>query len=137
RTDPLRNLHGELERGGRLKSGDARLATGACAFDERDKLLLQRFLAFDRNLVACNLSRLAPINLAALFFVIEREIGVLLKNADLAHPFGTDATRSDIRDAAVFERNPRVRDVFAAAQRRHADGLERLHRRSPELQNGL
>src|SRR2546430_6265655 len=122
--DSLRNFNSQLQCGRRLKSRYPRLASGARAFDERDKLLLQRLFAFDRNFVARDLSRFATIDLAALFFVIEREIGVFLKNADFAHPLGTNSTRSHIRDAAVSKTDPRVGDVFAAAQYRDADRVD-------------
>ena len=49
----------------------------------------------------------------------------------------TDAARSDIGDAAVLETQSRICDVFAAAQNRHADGIDRLNRRTDEMQNDL
>src|ERR1700719_2815747 len=99
RSDSLCDFHSQLQSSRRLKSGDQRLASGACAFNERDQLLLQRFLAFDWNFVAGNFSAFTAKNLAALFFVIEREIGVLLKYADLAHPLGADSARGHIGNA--------------------------------------
>src|SRR5260370_42203718 len=98
RSNSLRDFNRQFQCRSRLKSGDARLAPGARAFDERDELLLQRFLAFDRNFVAGDLSGFTTIDFAALFFVIEREIGVFLKNTDFAHSLRTNSTRSHIRD---------------------------------------
>src|SRR5215471_20152581 len=103
--DSLRDLHRERERGRRLKSRNLRLSPCACAFDERHELLLQRFLAINRNFVARDLAAFAPIDFAALFFVIEREISVFLKNTDLAHPLGADPAGSHVRDTTIFETN--------------------------------
>src|SRR5690349_7657639 len=108
RSDSLGDFDCKLERGGRLKSRNLRLPPGARAFDERDELLFQRFLALDRHFVARDFSRFTPVDFAALFFVIEREVSVLLKNANLAHPLRTDPARRHIRHATVFEAKPRV-----------------------------
>ena len=77
----------------------------------------------------------APIHFAALILIIEREIGVLLEDADLPHLLGADPAGGDVRHAAILETEPRIRDVFAAAQDRHADGVDRLHGRTDEMQN--
>src|SRR5437667_6357492 len=119
-------FHGEPQRSGRLKTGHARLAPGVCAFDKRHQLMLERFLPRDLYLLARDPAFGAPIDFAALFFIIEREISVLLKNADLAHPLRTDAAGSDICDTAILKSHPRVRDIFAAAQDRHTDSVDGL-----------
>ena len=75
------------------------------------------------------------INFASLVLIIEREICVLLEDTDLAHPLGTDPTRGDVRDAPILETEARVGDVFAPAQDRHANRINRLHRRPDEMQN--
>src|SRR4029077_1222694 len=81
----LRDFDSKFERGGCLKSRDARLSSGGRAFNKRNELLLQRLLAFNRNFVARDFSCLAPVDLAALFFVIERKVCVLLEDADFSH----------------------------------------------------
>src|SRR2546421_12837444 len=101
RSDSLGNFDRELERGGRLKPRHPGLPAGARALNERDELLLQRFLAFNRNFIARNFPSFASIDFAALFFVIERKIGVFLKNSDLAHSLRADSARSYVRDATV------------------------------------
>ena len=99
--------------------------------------MLERFLPRDLYLLARDPAFGAPIDFAALFFIIEREISVLLKNADLAHPLRTDAAGSDICDTAILKSHPRVRDIFAAAQDRHTDSVDGLHGRAHEVQNNL
>src|SRR6266404_6859049 len=121
RCDSLCNFHGQLERGGGLKSRDLRLPTGPGAFDEGSELTLERLAVFDLDLRARDFPVHAPIDFAALILVIEREISVFLKDTNLTHALGTDPARRDIRDATVFETQPRVGDVFAAAQHRTAD----------------
>ncbi len=79
----------------------------------------------------------AAVDFAALILVIEREIGVLLEDANLAHALRTDAAGSDVGDAAVLETQARIRDILAAAQHRHADGLDRLHGRAHEMEDDL
>src|SRR5438045_6892918 len=93
RSDSLGDFDGEFERGGRLKTRYPGLAAGARALNERDELLLQGFLAFNCNFIACNLSAFASIDFAALFFVIEREINIFLKKVDFVYSFGVDSAR--------------------------------------------
>src|SRR5438045_8000603 len=121
RCDSLRNFDRELERSRRLKSRNLRLASRARAFDEGEKLLLQGFFALNRNSVARDFSRFAPINFSALFFVIERQIRVLLENPDLAHPLRTDPARGHVRHATIFKTNSRIPDFFPPAQNRNPD----------------
>ena len=104
----------------------------------KDKnLALERFLALDLHLLALDSAAAPPINFAGLILIIEREIGVLLEDANLAHPLRADPARGDVGDAAVLETQPRIGDVFAPAQDRHADGIDRLHRRPNEMQNNF
>src|SRR4029450_8432757 len=121
RLDLLRDLNSQLQRRRRLRTGNTRLASGACAFDERRELKLERFAVFDLDSVTPNLFSDAPIDLAALILIIEREIRVFLKNANLAHSLGTDAAGRHIRDATVFKVEPRVCNVFAVAENGHAN----------------
>src|ERR1700731_2192582 len=116
----------ELKGGGCLKSRGPRLAPGGRAFDERNELLFQRFLALNRNFVAGDLAGLPPIYFTALLFIIEREIGIFLENADLAHSFGTDPARSHVRHATILETDPGVRDVFAFAQHGNTNRVDAL-----------
>src|SRR6202022_1577529 len=95
----LCNFNCQLERGNRFKPGNARLASRPCAFDEGSKLTLERLLARDLDFVARNPSPRAPVDFSSLILIIQREISVLLKNANLAHPLGTDAARGNVRDA--------------------------------------
>src|ERR1700676_341496 len=124
RRDLLCNFHGQLERGGRLETGDLRLPAGAGAFEKRGQLTFERLALFDFNFRSRNLPLHAPINFAALVFVIEREISIALENANLSHALGTNAARCDVRNATVFKAQSRVRDVFAPAQNRDADRVD-------------
>jgi hypothetical protein len=90
--DSLRDFDSHLERRRRLRARHARLATSGCAFDKGKELALERFFAFDRNSVPRNATVNQSIHITALILIIEREICVLLKNADLAHPLRTDPT---------------------------------------------
>src|SRR2546423_58668 len=135
RTDSFCDFDRELERGGGLEAGNSWGAAGGGAFDESGQLALQWFFALNLDFVAFQPLRGPSIHFPGLVLVIERQIHVLLKDADLAHLLGTDPAGSNIRDAAVLETNPRVGDVFALAQNWHADGVNALHRRSHEMQN--
>jgi len=55
------------------------------------------------------------VNFAALILIIEREIRILLKDPNLAHPLRADTACGDIRHATVFEMQSRIGDVFALA----------------------
>src|SRR5436305_9087755 len=122
--DTFRYLDGKFERGGRLKAGDLRRAASGGAFKERSQLALQRLLPFDRDFFPREPVRGAPVHLAALILIIEGKISVLLKDPDLAHLLGADPARGDVRDTAILEMEPRVRDVFAAAQDRHTHRVD-------------
>src|SRR5207247_10034828 len=135
RDDPLCNFNRQLERRRPLNSRNAWLASGACAFDERDELTFERFFAFDLDLIARYPSSGAAIDLTALILIIERKIRVLLKDPNLAHALGTDTARSNVCHAAILEAQPRVRDVFTAAQNRHAHRIDLFHGRTHEMQN--
>src|SRR5437762_5198800 len=74
RRDLLGDLDCQLQRGCRLRTGNPWLAPGACAFDERSELKLERFAVFDLHSVTPNLFSDAAIDLAALILIIEREI---------------------------------------------------------------
>ena len=50
---------------------------------------------------------------------------------------GTDAARGDVGHATILETDARVGDVFAPAQDRDADGIDRLHGRPNEMQNNF
>src|ERR1700726_3924098 len=119
RGDSLGDFDRELERRGCLKPRNPRFAPGPGTFNERYQLAFQRFLAVDCHFVAQNFPGLTAINFTRLFFVIEREIRVLLKNSDLAHTFRTDAARSHVCHATICETQPRISNIFAAAQHWH------------------
>ena len=69
------------------------------------------------------LAAFAPINFTALILIIEREVSVLLKDANLAHALGTDPAGGDVGHATVFKTDTRVGDILARdskpARRRH------------------
>jgi hypothetical protein len=90
---------------------------------------------FNADSVAPNLSSNAPIDFTTLILIIEREIRVFLKNANLAHPLGTDAARGHICHATVFEMQSHVCDVFAPAKHGHAHRINTPQRRTHEMQN--
>src|SRR4030095_1119162 len=126
------------------------------AFEERGEFALQWFVLFDPDRFAddpatgkfCDdrcvrrdtedfsekrtflfvLAR-QPQEVALLLLIIEREVSVLLKNANLAQPLLADAARGDVRHATVAETQPHIGDVFAAAEHWHTDRIDTLHRR--------
>src|SRR4029077_2554067 len=123
---PFRDFYRKLERCSCLETRNTRLTTGGRAFDEGNELMLKRFAALDPNSVVRYLSGLATINFAALFFVIEGEISILLKDTNFTHALGTNATGGDIRDAPVFKTNPRIGNVFATTENRNTNGIDVL-----------
>ena len=58
--------------------------------------------------------------------VVDRQVRRRLEEADLAHPVAADPAGRQVGDAAVGEPEPRVGDVDAAGQHRHADRFDRL-----------
>src|SRR6266540_3881814 len=135
RRDLLRYLDCQLQSRRRLRTRNARLASGNCTFDKRSELEFERFFVFNTDSVTPNLSSNAPIDFAALILIIEREVCVFLKNANLAHPLGTDATGGHIRHATVLEMQSHVGDVFAPAQHGYAHRIDTPKRRTHEMQN--
>src|SRR5262245_6204748 len=90
---------------------------------------------FDLGSVTPNLFADTAIDLSALILIVEREIGVFLKDPDLAHPLGADATGGHICDATIFKMKPRVGNVFGLAEHGHADRVDTPKRRANEMQN--
>jgi hypothetical protein len=129
----LRDFNCQLQRCCRLKPRNAGLAASASRFDKRSKLTFERLFAFDLDLVTRNPVSNAPVNFAALILIIERELCVLLKNANFSHAFGTDATGRYVCHATILETQPRIRNVFAAAQNRNAHRIDALHGRTNEM----
>src|SRR5581483_10666239 len=105
----------QLKGRGCLLTGDFGLAPLICSFNKRSELQLQRFLVFDGDPVANDLLSQATVNFAGLILVIERQVRVFLKNADLSDALGTDAAGSYIRHAAIFEMQPGISDIFSPA----------------------
>src|SRR5213076_455361 len=94
--DALGDFHGELEGGGGLEPGNFWGSASRSALDEGGQLPLQRLFALDLDFLPLQTLRGAPVHFAALVLVIEREVNVLLENADLAHLFRTDPSRGDV-----------------------------------------
>ena len=107
----------------------------ARALGEGGQLELQRLVLLHLDLLLGDLRIDLAIDLAALVEVIEREIGVVLEDADLAHLLEADAAGRDVGHAAVFETDARVGDVLALAQHGGADRIDRLDRRAHEMQH--
>ena len=61
---------------------------------------------------------------AFLGLVVEGEVGVVLEDAEFAEFFGADAAGGDIGDAASFEADACVGDVFASGEDGDADGVD-------------
>src|SRR6266540_1639570 len=76
---------------------------------------------------------ISTANFTALILIIEREIRVLLKHTNLAHALGTDAARGNVCHTTILETQPRICDVFTAAQDRHPHRIDALHRRTNEM----
>ena len=61
---------------------------------------------------------------AFLGLVVEGEVGVVLEDAEFAEFFGADAAGGDIGDAASFEADACVGDVFASGEDGDPDGVD-------------
>src|SRR5205809_7676924 len=103
-----------------MRTRNARLASCARAFDERSKLKFQRFSSFNIDSVARDASSNTPIDFAALILIIEREICVLLTNANLPKALRTDAAGGNICHATFFKMQSRIGDAFAPPKYRPA-----------------
>src|SRR4029077_12414543 len=135
RRDSLRYFDRQLQGCRRLRTRNARLAPCARAFDKRSELKLKRFLPFNIDSVTRDASPNPSIDFAALILIIEREISVLLKDANLAKPLGTDAAGRNICHATIFEMESSIGDVFAPAKDRHAYRVDAPERRAHKMQN--
>src|SRR5437016_14442167 len=93
RRDLLCDFDCQLQRRRRLRTGNARLASGACTFDKRPELQFQWFVVFDLDSVTPNLFSDAPIDFAALILIIVLELIIFLKDANLALLIGTNTSR--------------------------------------------
>src|SRR5206468_4526746 len=122
---------------GRLRTRNTRLAPRAGTFNERSELKLQRFLTFNLDPVARDASPNPSVDFAALILVVEREICVLLKDANLTEPLGTDTARCNIGYATVFKMQPRIGNVFAPAKNGHTDCVDAPKRRAHKVQNNF
>src|SRR5204862_947042 len=103
RCDVLRDFDCQFQSRRRLRARNARLASGAGAFDERRELKLEWLLAFNADSVTPNLLSNAPIDFAALILIIEGEVRVFLENEEFAHALGSYAARIHIWHATIFE----------------------------------
>src|SRR5581483_3797796 len=119
----------------RLRARNARLAPRARAFDERSELKPKRFLSFNIDPIARDMSPNPSIDFATLILVIEREVSVLLKDANLAKTLGTDTARGHVCHAAIFKMQSRIGDVFAPAKDRHPYRVKTPERRAHKMQN--
>src|SRR5437588_11787673 len=135
RPDSLGDFQRELERSSGMRARHFRLATSDCTVDKGDDLLSQRLLFFDRYWFASDFPSLFPINLAALTLIIERKVGVLLKDANLPHSLGADSTGGDVGNAAARKSQSRVSNIFSATKHGHAHGIDAFDRRPHQMQN--
>jgi hypothetical protein len=62
-----------------------------------------------------------------LLLQIERHVGIVLEQTQLALCFQAHATRRGIRDAAIGEAQARIRDVDLFGKYAAADGIDRHH----------
>jgi hypothetical protein len=69
-----------------------------------------------------------PAELSGLVHVVERQVGVVLEDADLAEPVLADPACRDVGDAAVLELDAGIGDVLGGAQYGDAGGVHGLHR---------
>src|SRR4030095_2046621 len=89
----------------------------------------------DVHSVARDVSPNPSIDFTALILVIEREIRVFLKDANLAEPLRTDTARGNICHATVLKMQPRIGDVFTAAKDRNTYCVDAQKRRADKMQN--
>src|SRR5436189_3955091 len=134
RGDLLRDFNRQLQCRCRLRTGNARLASRVRTFDERSELKFQWFFVFNAGSVTPNLFSNAAVDFAALILIIERDVRVLLKDANLADALGTDAARGHICHASIFEMQSHVGDVFTPTKHGHAHCVNTPQRRTHEMQ---
>src|SRR6266516_875970 len=137
RCDLLCYFDCQLQCRCRLRTGNARLASRARTFDERCELKFEWFFVFNAGSVAPNLFSNASVDFAALILIIERDVRVLLKNANLAHALRTDAARGHICYASILEMQSHVGDVFTSAKHRHSHRIDTPQGRTHEMQNNF
>src|SRR5438552_4853795 len=111
-----------------MRAGHLRFAASDRTVDKRGDLLSQRLFFFDCHRFAPDFPALSPVNLAALSLIIEREVGVLLKNANLAHSLRADSTGSNVGNAAARKSQSCVGNIFAATEHGHAHGIDAFDR---------
>ena len=68
-----------------------------------------------------------PVGEAFLFLVVEREVGVWLKDSDFSQPLRTDSRHRDIGDTAVGEADSCVCDVLSFAEDGNSHCVDGLH----------
>ena len=70
---------------------------------------------------------------AALIFVVEGEVGILLKDADFSHPLLADPAGGDIGHAAVLKSKAHIGDILAAAEHGDANSIQSRKRGAHEM----
>src|SRR5438552_5917229 len=120
-----------------MRTGHLRFATSDRTDDKGCDLLSQRLFFFDCHRFAYDLPSLFPVNFAALSLIIEREIGVLLKDANFAHSLRADSAGSNVRNAAACKSQSCVGNIFSAAEHGHAYGIDVFDGRTHQMQNDL
>ena len=81
-----------------------------------------------------------PVNVALLFLVIQRHIAggfPATEHADLSHALRAHTTDRQICHASVFKLQPRIGDILARAQDRHANAIDLFHRRIHKRQHDI
>ena len=135
--DLLGDLHGNLEGERGLGAADAGRVAGAGALGESGELELERLVLLDLDRLLDDAGIDLAVDFAALVEVVEREVGVVLEDADLAHFLEADAAGGDVGHAAVFKADAGVGDVLALAQDGGADRVDRLDGRADEMEHDL
>jgi signal transduction histidine kinase/ActR/RegA family two-component response regulator len=132
----IKNVEGDPQRARSFFAGNARAAARADAVQEVGDFELQRLLLGDSERPEGNLAVLADLHRnEILALVVEREIAVRRKDAQLADLLGGGAAGREVRDAAARKLQAHVCDVDAARKNLNARRADFLRHRAGERQH--
>src|SRR4029077_7097685 len=133
----LSDLYGQFKSSCCLRTGNHGLNTLAATFHKRTEFAPKRLIFFDFDGFTSNHSIDQAKYLPALLLVIQRKIGIFLKDSYFPHFFGAHAACSNVCDAPALKANSGIRDIFPLAENRDSHGVDTLHGRPDKVQNDL
>ena len=135
--DLPRNLKRQSQRVTSFLTGDQRTRAGADAFDEVSQFFFERIGFRDVDFFSMNVAVFFGINLGFLCYVVQRNIGVILKNTDVANHVRCDTAGGEIADGVIGETDTGVGDVFSFGKNESTDGVDMLYRGFDQIQNNI